>query len=217
MNKKIYLFLSALLFSCSAQKNNTKIDPIEIPVESSLNKVENDIVNDFLAAELKKDRYINYKDFEITIIEEALKKIKAVESYSYSYNERIAMNKNNKVSKMESIYFLDSLQIKKMELELKDEPIYHWKISDFTKTKVKLLKTEELRKIINSGSYTNPPYRLIIQLSRPLIIDTDKALISFDIGNSQFGYGGINHFTALVKKVNNKWEQNGYYFDGVFY
>lgn len=217
MNKKIYIFLSALLFSCSIQKDNNKIYPIETSTESSLSKVENDIVNDFLAAELKKDRYKNYKDFEITIIEEAIKKIKAVESYSYSYNERVAINKINKVSKMESIYFLDSLQIKKMELELKNEPVYHWKISDFTKIKVKLLKYEELRNIINSGSYINPPYRLIIHLSRPLIIDEDNALISFDIGNGQLGNNAINHFTALIKKVNNKWEQSGYYYDGVFH
>ncbi|CAD0006233.1 hypothetical protein FLAT13_03188 [Flavobacterium salmonis] len=35
MNKKIYIFLSALLFSCSIQKdNNNKIYPIKTSTES---------------------------------------------------------------------------------------------------------------------------------------------------------------------------------------
>jgi hypothetical protein len=57
---------------------------------------------------------------------------------------------------------------------------------------------------------------LIIYLSRPLIIDEKNAFISFEVGNGQLGFGSITHFTVLMRKVNNKWEQNDYYEDGVF-
>lgn len=216
MKNTFAVLFCILLFSCSIQKNGTKnIHPIiPVPIDSSLSQTESDIVNDFLATELKKDRYKNYKDFEIIIIDKALKKIKAIEAYLYSYNERQSINKSEEIK---NIYFVDSLQIEKIKSELKKETISYWKISDFKKTKVNLLTNEELKNILNTVSYTNLPNRLIIHLSKPLIIDKNNALISFDIGNGKFGYSAINHSTILMKKVNNTWEQGGYYEDGVFY
>jgi hypothetical protein len=81
---------------------------------------------------------------------------------------------------------------------------------------VSLLKDEELRTIINTGVYVNLPSRLLIYLSKPLIIDENNAFISFEIGNGQLGFASINHFTVLMKKVNNNWVIFEYFYDGVF-
>jgi len=56
----------------------------------------------------------------------------------------------------------------------------------------------------------------LIFLSRPLIIDQNNACISFDFSNCNYLCNGINHLTILMRKVNNKWVENGYYEDGVF-
>jgi hypothetical protein len=107
------------------------------------------------------------------------------------------------------------LQIKKKKEEIQFEKQYYWKVSDFKKIKVVLLKHSAFREIIKSGQYINLPNRLIISLSTPLIIDDKNALISFDIGNGNLGYSEINHFTVLMKKVNEKWIQYEFFDDGV--
>jgi hypothetical protein len=201
-----------LLFSCSVQKNNklnnTQTAPISI--ESKLTETDGNIINDFIDFELKKDRYKNYKGFEIVVIEEALKKMKPISVYEFNLKYKESWGK------FIDHWILDSLQVKKIKLELDKEVIYHWKVSDFKNIKVSLLKYEELRTIINTSAYINLPRRLIIYLSRPLIIDEKNAFISFEVGNGQLGFGSITHFTVLMRKVNNKWEQNDYYEDGVF-
>src|SRR5574343_465932 len=105
-------------------------------------------------------------------------------------------------------------QIKKIKNQLKNEDVYHWKVSDFKNLKVKILKHEELRKTTNTGEYLQN--NLIIYLSKPLIIDKNNVLISFEIGDGGFGFYPITHFTVLMRKINNKWVENGYYEDGVF-
>ncbi len=218
MRNLLYFLFYVLLFSCSVQKNNKLNNKYTTPIsiESELTETEGDIINDFIDVELKKDRYKNYKDSEIVVIEEALKKHQSVETYIYSNNEWISMNKINRRDDIENRYFLDSLHIKKLKLELEKEEIYHWKASDFKNINVSLLKYEELRRIINSGDYINFPSKLIIYLSKPLIIDENNAFISFEAGNGQLGFHSINHFTVLMRKINNKWEQSDYYYDGVF-
>ena len=56
---------------------------------------------------------------------------------------------------------------------------------------------------------------LIIFLSSPLLIDKNNALLSFEIGNGDLGFNSITHFTALMKKKNDKWEVQTSYWDGV--
>ena len=218
MKKSIYFLILLLSYSCSIQKSNTlnnkKTD--QISTESKLIETEGNIVNDFIDVELKKDRYKNYKDSEIVVIKEALKKYKSIEAYQYSHDEWISMDRINKIGNIDNKYFLDTLQIKKIKLELENEEPYDWKLSDFKNIKVSLLQYEELRTIINTGAYSNLPPRLIIYLSKPLIIDENNALVSFEIGDGQLGFASINHFTVLMKKVNNKWEQSDQFEDGVF-
>ena len=201
-----------ILFSCSVQKNN-KLNNTQkdlISIESKITETEGNIINDFLEVELEKDRYKNYKDAEIVVIEEVLKKTKPISVYEFNLKYKESWGKfiNN--------WILDTLQIKKIKLDIENEELYYWKVSDFKNIKVSLLKYEELRTIINTGAYSNLPPRLIIYLSKPLIIDENNALVSFEIGDGQFGFASINHFTVLMKKVNNKWEQSDLYYDGVF-
>ena len=219
MKNLIYLLFSVLLFSCSSRKNNklNDLNSTPISIESKLTEAEGNIINDFIDIELKKERYKNYINSEIVVIEEALKKYKSIETYLYSRDEWISMDRINKMGDPQNKYFLDNLQINKIKFELENEEIYHWKVSDFKNVKVSLLKYEDLIKIIRTNAYGSTiSKRLIIYLSKPLIIDENNVLISFEIGNGQLGFHSIIHFTVLMKKVNNKWEQSDYFYDGVF-
>lgn len=214
MKNTIIIAVLLLLHSCSSNKTKDQISKNDV----NLSETEKTIVNDFLEGELKKKRYINYKDFEIVMIEEALKKNKSLDTYLYSLDEWNTMNKIKKSDDIKNLYFLDTIQVKKIKLELENEIAYNWKVSDFKNINVKLISYEGLRKIINTGSYgPGVTKNLIVFLSRPLIIDKNNVLISFDFGNGELGNYAITHFTALMRKVNNKWVENGYYEDGVFH
>jgi hypothetical protein len=213
MRKHIFILSLVLLFSCSAKKSNkfNSIPTAQISKETKLTEMEVNIINDFIDVELKKERYLNYKDFEIVIIEDALKKMKPLSDYEFNLKYKDSWGEGI------TYWILDSVQVKKIKLELEKEEIYHWKVSDFKNIKVSLLKYEDLIKIIRTNAYGSTiSKRLIIYLSKPLIIDENNVLISFEIGNGQLGFHSINHFTVLMRKVNDKWEQKDYYYDGVF-
>ncbi len=213
MKNIFYILLCLLLFSCKTQKESLQNfeNTILLSKQNNLTEVEKDIVNDFLNIELKKDRYINYKDYQYVIIEEVLKKTKPLADYEFNFKYKKSWGKtiNN--------WILDSLQIQKIKTNLQSENQFYWKESDFKNTKVSLLKNEELRTIINTGAYIKLPHRLIIFLSKPLIIDNNSAFLSFDIGNGDLGNNAIKHFTVLMKKINNTWKQEEFYYDNVFY
>ena len=202
------------MLSCTSKKaSSDNIKNIynhqSIDSTSNLSDVELNIVNDFLEVELKADLYKSYKNFNFFVIAEANKKTKPLYAYEFSYKEFFKRNKER------DFWLLDSLQIKKKKEEIQFEKQYYWKVSDFKNIDVSILKYEELRTIINTGAYISLPSKLIIYLSKPLIIDNKNALISFDIGNGNSGYSEINHFTVLMKKVNEKWIQYELFDDGV--
>ena len=214
MRKKTFLILIIIMLSCTSKKaSSDNIKNIynhqSIDSTSNLSDVELNIVNDFLEVELKADLYKSYKNFNFFVIAEANKKTKPLYAYEFSYKEFFKRNKER------DFWLLDSLQIKKKKEEIQFEKQYYWKVSDFKNIDVSILKYEELRTIINTGAYISLPSKLIIYLSKPLIIDNKNALISFDIGNGNSGYSEINHFTVLMKKVNEKWIQYELFDDGV--
>ena len=217
MRTRTFVIISLIIYQQSIGQIICSKKSDSIKIENNLTETECTIINKFLDAELKKERYLNYSEHEIYIIEEALKKTKSIDTYLYSLQEWKSMNRINKKSDSENMYFLDSLEIKKIKLETEKEQIYHWRVSDFKSKKVHFYKYEELRTIINTGAYTNLPKRLIIFLSKPLIINENIAFISFDIGNGELGNSAITHFTMLLRKVNDEWKDSGQYFDGVFY
>lgn len=210
MKKITCLLPLVLLFFCTTQKSRTesKNSTIEFAFGNELTETEREIINDFIDIELKKERYNNYRNFETVIIEEALKKIKPISVYEFNLNHKESWGK------FIDNWILDSLQVKQIKRELETEEIYHWKTTDFKNIKANLLKYDELIKTIRTNEYrTNC---IIIYLSRPLLIDKKNALISFEIGNGNFGFGGITHFTVLMRKINKKWKQSHHYEDGVY-
>lgn len=221
--KYLIFILSIVIFaSCSSQKNapiTKETEPLTQlkSVVDSLTIEESKIVNDFLESELVTDSYNRYKDYQYVIVLESLPKKKAIESYLYSQRE--SQEKRDFPLKKEDakkFFFLDSLELKKINFELENEPIYHWKVSDFKNIKVSLITHKKIIQMSNTGEYHNLPNRLIIYLSRPLVFDSEKAFISFSIGSSFLSFNPICHFSALMKKENNKWVQIVTYDDGVY-
>lgn len=208
MKKIILIVIIFAFFSCKCVKE-TKYVQVK-----KLSDKETAIINDFMNAEFKKEQYLKYKGYEIMIIKEAIKKSKNIDTYLYSLTDWKAMNKKRNINDVREVYFLDSLQINRIKSEIENEKLHYWKLSDFKNIKVNLLKNEGLRESINKGKYLKG--RLIVYLSRPLIIDKNNALISFDIGNGDMGFYPITHFTVSMKKVNDKWIQSEFYEDGVF-
>lgn len=209
MKKLLFFVVISFYYSCALHNKPVKEN------DNELTQIEKDIIDAFLDAELNKERYYRFKNYKYVVIKEALKKIKSIDTYLYSLDEWNTMNKINKSENVKNMYFLDSLQINRIINNLKDEDVYHWKKTDFRNIKVKLLKFEELRKTTNNGRYLKN--NLIIFLSRPLLIDKNNALLSFDIGNGDMGNYSITHFTVLMQKVDDIWAQRYYYEDGVFY
>jgi hypothetical protein len=202
----LIIFFTIVCTSCRSQLINK---------ENNLTSLESDVVNDFLNVELKEELYKNYKDYEIIIIEDAAGNgIKSLNAYEYAYKDFHSRVKdvtpeiNSRLG-----WIIDSLEIIKFKEKLINSEPYKWKVTDFKNIKVKLRTFEELIKTTNTGKYLKK--NLIIHLSRPLLINQNYALISFDIGNGDLGFNAITHFTALMKKNNDKWVLQTSYWDGV--
>ena len=200
MKNAFITILSFTIIGCSSQKinNQNDINITPISIENNLTVAEKDIINDFLETELRKERYKRYKNFQYVIIQESLTKRKAIETYAYCYEEYLFINRRKKVEDIENRYFLDTLQVKKILVGLENEEIYPWKVTDFKNIKTSIIKREELIKLTNTGSYINSPNRLIFFLSKPLMIDENKAFLSFDISQVN---SHINHFTIFMTKI----------------
>lgn len=213
MKNIIYLLLITLISSCKGLKeiNNNKHN-----VTNNLTKLERKIINDFLEAELKKDRYKYYKNQEIVVIEESIKKMKSIDTYLYSLDEWNTMNRINKSEDKNNMYFLDSLQLIKLNRNLTNEDVYHWKVSDFKNKEVILQTYDDFINTTKKDDFIYLPNRLILFLSRPLIIDKNNVFISYECIHKEVVYVSITHFTLLMRKVNNKWKQMGHYEDGVY-
>jgi len=209
-----------LLFSCSIKKTeklNNELVKESKDTTDYLTTIESNIVNDFLERELVADDYKRYKDYQYVTVMESLPKKKTIESYLYSLRES-REKKDFPLDKQDAkkFFFLDSLEIKKINSELENETIYLWKVSDFKNIKMSLITHKKIIEISNSGEYLNLPNRLIIYLSKPLIFDSEKAFISFSIGSSFLSFNPIYHFSALMIKENNKWVKIATYDDGIY-
>ncbi len=209
----LYLTITIVLLSCESQKQVTQ-DSKNSPsfsIENNLTEVESSIINDFMDVELKESLYKYYKDFEIVVIEEAFKKTKPLSVYEFNLKYKESWGEGI------TYWILDSVQIKKIKLELEKEDINHWKVSDFKNIKVSLLKHEELRKMLQTNTLFNDSARLVFYLSKPLIIDRNHALLSYEVDKCNYICTNMTHFTVLMKMENGKWIKDQYYEDGVYY
>ena len=214
MKKLTYFVLCIFLFSCSIKKYEISSKESTGSIDN-LSATERNIVNEFLESELVSDRYKRYKDHQLVIVMESVLKKKAIESYLYMQGESLESNGlPSKKEDIEKIFFLDSLEIKKINSELENETVYNWKVSDFN-NKVSLVSNKKIIEMTNTGEYQNFPQRLIIYISKPLMLDSKKALISFSVISMPFN--PISHFSKLMINENNKWVQSASYFDGIYY
>ncbi len=214
MRQLTYFVLCILLFSCSIKKNEISSKESTGSIDN-LSATERSVINEFLESELVSDRYKYYKDYPLVIVMESLPKKKAIESYLYTQRELLeSKGLPSKKEDIEKFFFLDSLEIKKINSELENETIYHWKVSDFNK-KVSIVSDKKIIEMTNTGEYLNFQQRLIIYLSKPLMLGSKKALISFSV--SIMPFNPISHFSVLMINENNKWVQSVTYFDGIYY
>ena len=208
MKKRFFILLFLPFFSCNIILHKE----IKRSFIIKLSETEKTIVNDFLTSELKKDNYKRYADFQINVIAESIKQSKPISDYAFNYQHKkswgVAVNE----------WIIDSVGLNKLKLQKQFDSVYLWKSTDFYSVDVKILKTEAFNQIIKKGAFgLNETKYLIIALSRPVIIDSNHALLSFDIGNGQSGNAAITHFTVLMKKVNEHWTTEHFFEDGVYY
>lgn len=213
--------LSLILFSCSIQKKESKNRIMQLQeqlkVTSEILFEENNIVNDFLQIELTSEKYKSMENLEIVLIEEAKNRIANLDAYEYAYKDWHSYNLATPDDNARLGWILDSIQIRELRSTYMNDDEYHWKSSDIKNYKVTIMKHDSLTNIIKSGSYTEKPEKLILYISRPLIINKNNAFISFASGSSRFGFGEITHLTLLMKKVNEKWVEGPGYDDGVLH
>lgn len=205
IKKRLICFFGCFLFLyCANIKKNNQNSIIR-----TNSKEYKNIINAFLDTILKTKKYDTYKDYNIVVMEEGSSKLSSYYTYKYCYNSNLNTKKD--------IYFgceYDIDQMAKLKKEFKEEIPYLWKRSDFLNSNIEILKTEDLRKSIRMGNYTELPKRLLIYFSVPLIVEKDKAFFYFDSGNSFFGFTTIESVIVLMKKnKKNKWVIDSYYFD----
>ena len=215
--KNLLLLSLFFLLSCSARKKDN-INQITQTISPQLTQEEINVTNDFLDAELATDRYKNYGNLEIVLIEEAGNGISNLSVYEHAYKEwHSSGEKATLEDNLRLGWILDTIQIKELKRNYIIKENYNWKISDIKNYKVSIMKNETLRDIIKSSEYINLPEKLILYLKKPLIVVGNNALISFNIGSSALGFTSMNHYTALLKKVNDKWLISATYDDGIYY
>jgi hypothetical protein len=215
--RNLFLLSLFILLSCSTRKkDNTNQITQNIPPQ--LSQEEINVTNDFLDAELASDSYKYYKNLELVLIEEAGNGTGCLFVYEYAYKNWHSFGENGTLQDNERLgWILDTVQVKELKSKYINAESYNWKISDIKNHRVSLMKNKTLINIIKSGEYINLPEKLILYLTKPLIVDKYNALISLNIGSSRLGYSSMNHYTALMKKVNDKWVLSASYDDGVYY
>lgn len=217
MKNLILFILFTLLFSCSIKKSYKNENTHSNLKEIELTFEESKIVNDFLIFELESEKYKNYKNLEIILIEEAGNGIENLDSYEYSYQDYKNYNKNISIQDKERLgWLLDSLQVIKLKEQYLLKKKYQWKKSDVKNYIVTIMKKKDFNNLIKTGKYIDLPEKIILNLKKPLIINNNSAFISLSSGNSKFGFTSLNNYTVLMRKINEKWIMISGYESGRF-
>lgn len=214
----IFIFSIISLVSCTSIKNTAKTKETQPykhlkSIVESLPTEEYNIVNDFLDIELASERYKFYIGKETILIEEAGNGLENLFAYEYAYKDFHSYGNKGTAEDNERLgWVIDTLHIKELKNKYSDKNPYNWQSSDIKNYKVSVMKNETTTKIINSGEYASLPEKLILRITKPLIIDNYNAFISFRLG--VLGFNTINNYTALMKKTNGKWKIVASYWDG---
>lgn len=205
------IYSCLIILSCSVNKNINLLFENEsiILKRGDLTNEERNIMNDFLNLELKKEKYKNYRDYPICILNEGSNRPSPLIIYKYCYDER-----NLKIrSSTNKDWILDEYQINNIKDTINKNK-YIWRKTDFKNLNVSFVNYNELNDAINKNNYLKYSKKLIIKLSIPLIINKNNALIAFSSKDGWFGYSTIDRFVTLLKKnKDGNWEIDSYYYD----
>lgn len=220
MKYLIYTLLIAIITSCTSQKKTPKIKETQPLTQlkslvDTLTIEEQNIVNDFLDIELASERYKNYNNLEIIMIEDAGNGIENLLAYEYAYRDFHSDGNEATAEDNERLgWILDSLQIKELKNKYSDKKEYHWKSSDIRNFKVNIMKNDTLRNYLKKDRFIELSEKLVLFIKKPIIIDENNAFISI-VTRKGFLFGSvINNYTALMKKTNGKWKTGASYWDG---
>jgi hypothetical protein len=220
MKKIFFLFLIVIFISCTSKRNTTTSKEIQFlkqlkAIDDTLTTEESNIVNDFLNIEFATETLKYYYSLEIILIEEAGNGIENLVAYEYAYKDFHSDGNKATAEVNERLgWILDTIQIKDLKNKYIDKKQYHWKSSDIKNIKVNIMKKETFRNIIRSNEYIKLPEKIVIYITKPLMIDNNSALISFRSGSSRLGFTTISNYTALMKKTKGKWQLRASYWDG---
>ena len=217
MKNILFLTFSLFLISCSIKKSKESISQQESVFSSlsNLSKEESNIVNDFLEIELKSEQYKSYKNLETILAEEALNQTYSLNSYEYAYNEWHKYNKENNDLNEQLGWVIDDKQLQELKLKYTNNKPFYWRKNDIKNYNITIIKNEVLKNGAKTGTSFDKPERLVLYISRPLMINQNQAFLNFISSNSMYG-NMIHHFTILMKKNNNKWVEGPTYGDGSF-
>jgi hypothetical protein len=214
MKKIIYITGFLLFIGCVSKKNNIKkaveLKSKETTVENILSNEEKLVMNDFLEAELSKEKYKIYKNLQPLVIKEAISKDFPLKIYSYCYDDR-----NSKIrTASNKEWILDSIEIKKTQDTLQNKQ-YFWKSADFVFLKPDTIDAETIYKSAKHyEDYIKYNNNIMFYLSAPLIFKKNYALVYYRCFLGGFGYKTYDMFTVLMKKnEKGKWEVDSYYYD----
>lgn len=216
--KKTLIIISIIVFltSCALKKKEIKTANIDKSLHyENLDTIllfEKELINEFLKLQLNTNTLKPYKNIPIAFIKEASGVLSPLNDYEYSYNQYIYQF--GKVNK--SDWILDSTQVQKYKMLYKNEKRYVWQKNDFEIENFSIISTNDLKKSIQQGTYTDLPRRLIVYLSRPLIIDKKNILISFTAGNSSFGFSTVVRHTVLMKKKDGVWTFDNFFYGNIY-
>lgn len=158
---------------------------------------------------MQTDRYKSKRGLEILLIEDAGNRNWSLAAYEFNFQNKKSFGFGKDFS------MLDSLQIEKLKSKHNKEKAYSWKAEDIKNFKVTIMSREAFENTIRTAAYIKLPEKLVLYISRPLVIDATNALIFFNSGSSRFGFSTIQRYTMLMKKVNGKWVKDTYYDDGI--
>lgn len=80
-----------------------------------------------------------------------------------------------------------------------------------------IINEKDFNHYVSKGLLIEKPLIKVIYISKPLIVNKDKAFISFVTSSNEFNFANVYHFTVLMKKKDEKWVKTFIYEDGVFH
>ena len=174
-------------------------------------KIQHEIINDFIREEFKKERYQDYKSEQIFVREEA-SPLYSLEVYEFAYQYKESPN----------IWPLDSARIQKLKNQLQKTASNSWRTSKPESLDYKVISIGDFKGFINPkkysvSDYNDPASKLVIQLSQPILLDKNHALLYYEAVTIYLLPAPLYRYAVLLKKVEGNWIATNKYYNGIYY